>query len=141
MVLTWVLSTLVHSSAGNEHRLMWGKRCVASVWENGVWHTWDSLSTGGENAQEPTVERAKRQALAALVRQNENPYKGWCRHSRKCIVAIQRECALHLARASHQTYTESLVLRTAEEWAAGHADSQQLRSVVADMQKHYKEKQ
>lgn len=53
---------------------------LATVWPNGVWHTWDANGIGGENASEPTVELAKREALAALQRQHIRPIKGWARH-------------------------------------------------------------
>jgi hypothetical protein len=45
----------------------------ASVWLNGTWHTWDAHGIGGENACEATVEDAKREAEAALIRQ------GWAK--------------------------------------------------------------
>jgi protein gp37 len=53
---------------------------LATVWPNGVWHTWDERGIGGENSQEPTVELAKSAALAAMRRQHVAPYKGWARH-------------------------------------------------------------
>lgn len=54
---------------------------LATVYPNGVWHTWDARGTGGENASEPTVEKAKQAALEALQRQHINPVKGWARHA------------------------------------------------------------
>lgn len=45
------------------------KRCVATVWDNGVWHTWDRDDVGGENSQEPTVARAKVEAAASAIAQ------------------------------------------------------------------------
>lgn len=54
---------------------------LATVWPNGVWHTWDANGTGGENSSEPTVELAKRASLAALQRQHVTPIKGWARHA------------------------------------------------------------
>ena len=43
--------------------------CAAQVWSNGVWHTWDKNGCGGENASEPTVERAKTEATASAIAQ------------------------------------------------------------------------
>ena len=34
----------------------------ATVFPNGVWHTWDHNGTGGENSSCETVEEAKREA-------------------------------------------------------------------------------
>lgn len=48
----------------------------ASVWMNGVWHTWDRNGVGGENAEAPTTAQAKNEALAAVLRQ------GW--HGNEC---------------------------------------------------------
>jgi hypothetical protein len=53
---------------------------LATVWKNGIWHTWDANGTGGENSSAPTVEAAKREALEALARQHVSPIKGWARH-------------------------------------------------------------
>lgn len=49
--------------------LMAGKRVVATVYKNGVWHTWDRQGTGGENSQEDTVARAKIEAAASVIEQ------------------------------------------------------------------------
>jgi protein gp37 len=57
-----------------------GKIHLATVWRNGTWHTWDANGTGGENAQERTVELAKPEVEKALARQHANPIKGWARH-------------------------------------------------------------
>ena len=55
---------------GNEWRLYVSKlQYVATVWDNGTWHTWDRLGTGGENAAEETVERAKVEAAASAIAQ------------------------------------------------------------------------
>jgi len=54
---------------------------LATVWKNGVWHTWDRRGTGGENASEPTVELAKAAVLESLQRQHVTPIKGWARHA------------------------------------------------------------
>lgn len=94
--------------------LRWGRHSVATVWSTGTWHTWDRLHTGGENASEPTIERAKRAALIALVRQNDRPYRDWARHSTRCAAAIQRECALYVSRAP--LYEEGDVLKAADAW-------------------------
>lgn len=53
---------------------------LATVWPNGVWHTWDANGIGGENAQEASVDDAKREALVALQSQHVQPVKGWARH-------------------------------------------------------------
>lgn len=132
--VAWALS-------GDEWRLMWGRRSVASVWTNGTWHTWDRVSTGGENASEPTVERAKREALAALVRQNLNPCRGWARHSARCARAIELECARHLAiEAGDSTYYEGRVLKAAAEWLENPCGylTDSLRGAVSEMQKRRK---
>ena len=42
---------------------------AAQVWTNGTWHTWDLCGVGGENASEPDVEAAMREALASVVAQ------------------------------------------------------------------------
>lgn len=44
-------------------------RLVATVWTNGVWHTWDRDGIGGENDSEETVERAKIEAAASAIAQ------------------------------------------------------------------------
>jgi hypothetical protein len=49
-------------------------RC--SVWLNGIWHTWDKQSTGGENAREDSVEAAKAAAEDAIVRQGWGKFEG-----------------------------------------------------------------
>lgn len=54
---------------------------LATVWPNGVWHTWDANGIGGENDTESTVEDAKSEALKALQRQHIQPIKGWARHA------------------------------------------------------------
>lgn len=46
-----------------------GKRTVATVFDNGTWHTWDKRGNGGENASESTVTRAKIEAAAAAIAQ------------------------------------------------------------------------
>lgn len=46
-----------------------GRRVVATVWDNGVWHTWDRDGIGGENSKEETVERAKIEAAASAINQ------------------------------------------------------------------------
>lgn len=57
-----------------------GRTEFATVWPNGVWHTWDANGTGGENSEEPTVELAQAAAIDALQRQHVTPTKGWARH-------------------------------------------------------------
>jgi hypothetical protein len=41
----------------------------ASVWLNGVWHTWDEDGTGGENSSSDSIHQSLRDAEAAVVRQ------------------------------------------------------------------------
>ncbi len=45
------------------------RRYVATVWDNGTWHTWNRNNCGGENAQEKTVELAKIEAAASAIAQ------------------------------------------------------------------------
>lgn len=45
------------------------QRTVATVFNNGTWHTWDEDGIGGENSQEPTVERARIEAAASAIAQ------------------------------------------------------------------------
>lgn len=45
------------------------KTPAATVWENGVWHTWDRSGVGGENSREPTAYEAKIEAAAAAIEQ------------------------------------------------------------------------
>ena len=55
---------------GDEWRLQVGMvRHVATVWDNGTWHTWDRRGTGGENDVEATVARAKIEAAASAIAQ------------------------------------------------------------------------
>ena len=41
----------------------------ATVWPNGVWHTWNRHGTGGENWEEKTVESAKSEAYYSCIKQ------------------------------------------------------------------------
>jgi hypothetical protein len=41
----------------------------ATVFSNGVWHTWDHNGTGGENSSCETVEEAKMQAQDSASKQ------------------------------------------------------------------------
>lgn len=50
-------------------RVLWLGRNRATVWPNGVWHTWDSEGCGGENSHEREVWMAKVEAVKALRRQ------------------------------------------------------------------------
>jgi len=80
-----------------------GKRSeLATVWSNGVWHTWDANGTGGENSQEPTVAGAQAEALKALARQHVSPIKGWARH---------RHMLSHVKGADISEWPESLRVR------------------------------
>ncbi len=52
----------------------------ASIWQNAddryTWHTWNDRGTGGENAEASSLDDAKRQCVAAIVRQGWAP-GGW----------------------------------------------------------------
>ena len=52
----------------------------ATIWQNGenrfTWHTWDDRGTGGENSETTSLDDAKRQCVAAIVRQGWAP-GGW----------------------------------------------------------------
>jgi hypothetical protein len=54
------------------------ERCT--IWEQRhggwVWHTWDERGTGGENSEHANLNRAKDEAVAAIVRQGWAP-GGW----------------------------------------------------------------
>jgi len=63
-----------HPKCSDEWRLMLRlprkrPRPVATVWENGTWHTWDHRGIGGWNDCCATVAYAKHQASAAAVMQ------------------------------------------------------------------------
>ena len=42
---------------------------AATVWDNGVWHTWDADGIGGENSAEASVEIAKAEAVLSALNQ------------------------------------------------------------------------
>ena len=44
-------------------------RCVATVYRNGTWFTWDRNGTGGENSVNSNIEEAKIEAAGCAVRQ------------------------------------------------------------------------
>jgi hypothetical protein len=44
-------------------------RCVATVWANGTWCTWNRSGSGGENDREETVKQAKVEAAASAIAQ------------------------------------------------------------------------
>lgn len=46
---------------------------AATVWENGVWHTWDFNGVGGENSSQDTVSNAQREALLSAINQGFLP--------------------------------------------------------------------
>ncbi len=75
MRLTWENDTPTHN--GPVFKLIavhgWTRRHVATVWSNGVWHTWDRCGIGGENASCPSVRDAKSMALASAVEQGFVP--------------------------------------------------------------------
>ncbi len=62
---------------------------LAHAWMSGGWCTWDENGTGGENSIAVTFEEAKRAAIKALIRQQENPIKGWSKHSQRITRALK----------------------------------------------------
>lgn len=50
--------------AGRKH-----PRVVATVWNNGTWHTWDRNGVGGENSCESGVVKAMTEAAASAISQ------------------------------------------------------------------------
>lgn len=42
---------------------------AATVYDNGVWHTWDENGVGGENSAEASVELAKAEAVLSALNQ------------------------------------------------------------------------
>lgn len=56
------------------------KRHRASIWMNSdnefTWHTYDDNGVGGENAEAPSLDDAKRSVVASIVRQGWAP-GGW----------------------------------------------------------------
>jgi len=44
-------------------------RCVATVWKNGTWHTWDREGTGGGNDVEDSPKQARVEAAASAIEQ------------------------------------------------------------------------
>ena len=42
---------------------------AATVYDNGVWHTWDENGVGGENGAEASVELAKAEAVLSALNQ------------------------------------------------------------------------
>lgn len=55
-------------------------RARATIWRNNqtlfTWHTWNDRGTGGENSECATLNDAKDQCVAAIVRQGWAP-GGW----------------------------------------------------------------
>lgn len=75
-IVRWVFEDNQRNGKPSEWRLIVGRlmgrrkqRCVASVWDNGTWHTWDQRGIGGENSVEDSVERAKIEAAASAISQ------------------------------------------------------------------------
>jgi len=62
--LQWVWSDDRH-----EWNLKHDGRTVATVWDNGYWHTWDHQGIGGENSVEETVKQAKIEAASSAIEQ------------------------------------------------------------------------
>lgn len=52
-----------------EWDLMAGGRCLATVYHNGSWFTWDSDGTSGENSRESSVAEAKNEAILSAINQ------------------------------------------------------------------------
>lgn len=54
-----------------ELRSRFGKysRCVATVWANGAWFTWDQHGMGGEIGAEDSMKQAKVEAAASAIEQ------------------------------------------------------------------------
>lgn len=52
----------------------------ATIWQSALdrftWHTWNDMGTGGENSSTTTLNLAKDECIAALVRQGWAP-GGW----------------------------------------------------------------
>ena len=69
-VIEWVRSVSFEGSPCWELMVYIGKPyTAATVWDNGVWHTWDRNGAGGENDAEVTVKKAKVEAAASAVAQ------------------------------------------------------------------------
>lgn len=50
-------------------RRRYNSQSRATVWGNGVWHTWDHQGVGGENSSAATVEEAKAEAYDSAKKQ------------------------------------------------------------------------
>ncbi len=46
-----------------------------TIWSNGTWHSWEPDGTGAENGKCETVQDAKDQLVAAVVRQEWTPFQ------------------------------------------------------------------
>ena len=71
MFLRWKFE---HSKADGQHcweyRRWFGYgRSIATVWANGVWHTWDKDGCGGENGKESSIAKAQFIAGNCAIRQ------------------------------------------------------------------------
>jgi hypothetical protein len=67
-----------HSVEGGEQRLYADGGSgphAATVWSNGTWHTWHRDGVGGEYDRESSIEAAKAQALAAVLRAGHFPLR------------------------------------------------------------------
>ena len=62
MKLEWTLGF-------DEIKLVHGKKIFASVYPNGVWHTWDENGVGGENSSCDTVQKAQEEAAQSAISQ------------------------------------------------------------------------
>ena len=74
--MEWVLVPGAVLKADDKWNLMYGvnsktgkRRVVATVWGNGVWHTFDRHGSGGENWAESSVDKAKDEAKASAISQ------------------------------------------------------------------------
>lgn len=65
-----LVSWVWHKRRKEWNLMVQGRRYgAATVWTNGVWHTWDRSGVGGENSSESTVEKAKIEAAASAIQQ------------------------------------------------------------------------
>lgn len=64
----WVANKSRDKELGRQD-LMHNGREVATVWNNGIWHTWDSDGVGGENDREYSVCQAKLEATLSAFNQ------------------------------------------------------------------------
>lgn len=70
-LVRWVEMSIESDKPWRRWELMVGRRkqSAATVWGNGVWHTWNRDGIGGENSSEASVKEAKVQAAGAAIMQ------------------------------------------------------------------------